>query len=155
MAIVEKIYLATSSQTAPSAVQSAELVAYAGIKGDRYYQPQQALEGYEPTLRKEDVTLISAEQIERFNEITGLRLAYGDFRRNILTRGIDLNAYIGKELRIGDCVLYGVELCEPCRSLAKALTPLVFPHLVHKGGLRCAVIKSGTIRAGQEIVSAP
>lgn len=151
MANIEAIYIAPKNKEEMLSVKTVEAVSHSGLKGDRYYCPQQSLPHAQQQYRKEDLSLIAAEEIEAFNAATGLALPFGDFRRNLVTRGIDLNAYVGKRMRIGDCIVMGIELCEPCRTLAKQLTPLVFPHLVHKAGLRCAILQSGHITVNAQI----
>ena len=75
----------------------------------------------------------------------------GDFRRGVITEGIDLNALVGKTFMVGDVRVYGAELCEPCAYLASITTQAVLPGLVHKGGLRGRILDSGTLSVGDEI----
>jgi MOSC domain-containing protein YiiM len=71
-----------------------------------------------------------------------------------VTQGVRLNQLVGKEFTIGDVRFYGVELCEPCGSLGKALandslTPAqVVKAWVHSGGLRANVLSTGILRLG-------
>ena len=37
--------------------------------------------------------------------------------RNLLTRGVDLNALVGKRFRVGALECRGIELCEPCATM--------------------------------------
>ena len=116
-----------------------------GIEGDRNYLPQQSLNMDVAVRRKEDITLISAEELDAFNKQFQLAIPYGEFRRNIVTRNIDLNALVGKRFRIGSVLCEGMELCEPCSKLARTVNRLVLPHLVHRAGIRAAVITSGKV----------
>ena len=50
----------------------------------------------------------------------GIEITAAESRRNVLTRGIDLNALVGKRFRVGDVECVGVELCEPCKHLESA-----------------------------------
>ena len=65
-----------------------------------------------------------------------------------------MNALVGKEFVVGSVRLRGVELCEPCMGVGKAMatesvTPsAVIKYMVHRGGLRADVLTSGTIAAG-------
>ena len=79
---------------------------------------------------------------------------YGDFRRNIITSGVDLNALVGKEFLLGNVLCKGTELCEPCAFLAATVHRAVLPELINKGGLRATVLSDGEIGAGSEIKSA-
>ena len=74
-----------------------------------------------------------------------------------LTRGIDLNALVGKPFTIGDVQCLGQRLCEPCAHLerltAKAGKPGTLRALIHKGGLRADVLNDGEIRVGDDITA--
>jgi MOSC domain-containing protein YiiM len=137
---------------APAQAQTAlELEAGHGIKGDRYFLPQQSLDMDANVKRKEEVTLISADELDAFNSQFQLTIPYGEFRRNIVTRNIDLNALVGKRFRIGSVLCEGMELCEPCSKLARTVNRLVLPHLVHRAGIRAAVLESGQVVLGDSI----
>ena len=148
---VIEIYIATQSDAPVEPQASAQLEAGQGILGDRHFLPQQALAMDDASRRKEDISIISADELDAFNAQFELSIPHGDFRRNIITRGIDLNALVGKRFRIGTVLCEGMELCEPCSKLAKNVSRLVLPHLVHRGGLRAAVIESGQVVPGDTI----
>jgi MOSC domain-containing protein YiiM len=59
------------------------------------------------------LTLIGAEVVE---ELTArdARLDFASTRRNLLTRGIDVNALVGRDFRIGHVRCRGLRLAEPC-----------------------------------------
>ena len=44
----------------------------------------------------------------------GHRLEYAKARRNIVTRGVDLNTFVGQRFRVGDVECIGRRLGEPC-----------------------------------------
>src|SRR5207247_10334832 len=69
--------------------------AGAGPVGNRHFYA----DGNAPPGRA--VTLIAAEGVEAFVEETGISVAPAETRRNVLTRGIEVNALVGKRLRIG------------------------------------------------------
>ena len=83
------------------------------------------------------------------------RLAPEEARRNVVTRGVDLNALVGERFRIGDVECFGQRLCEPCAHLerltAQAGKRGTLRALIHKGGLRADVVSDGTVRVGDEI----
>ena len=74
-------------------------------------------------------------------------------RRNIVTRGVALNHLVGQRFVVGDAVLRGIELCEPCGHLAKVVSSAFSRALVHRGGLRCEIVHSGRARPGDRITS--
>ena len=79
------------------------------------------------------------------------RLAYAEARRNVVTRGIDLNALVGRRFRIGEVVCAGQRLCEPCAHLERLTTKGVLRGLIHRGGLRADVLNDGRIEIGAVI----
>jgi MOSC domain-containing protein YiiM len=99
-----------------------------------------------------DLTLIAAEALEGLREDTGIELAGHDTRRNVLTRGIDLNALVGRRFSVGEVEAVGLELSEPCTKLQRLSgEPGVLRGLVHRGGLRADVLKGGQIRIGDAV----
>jgi MOSC domain-containing protein YiiM len=81
-------------------------------------------------------------------------LAAAESRRNLVTRGIDLNAVVGREFTIGSVRAFGQRLCEPCVHLQRLTRPGVVAGLVHRGGLRADVLTDGEIRLGDTIADA-
>jgi len=73
-------------------------------------------------------------------------------RRNITTRGVPLNHLVGRRFRVGDVVLEGRRLCEPCEHLQSLTKPGVLKALVHRGGLRADIVVGGTIRLSDPIL---
>jgi MOSC domain-containing protein YiiM len=121
-----------------------------GLEGDRYAEH---LGTYSDTPGSgREVTLVASEALEAIEREQGIHLAPGESRRNITTRGVDLNALVEREFRVGDVVLRGTRLCEPCEYL-QGLTGQdgLLKALVHRGGLRCDIVRGGTIRVGDKI----
>jgi MOSC domain-containing protein YiiM len=126
------------------------VVAGAGIIGDRYYGSEQRHPG-------QNLTLIELEEIDSFNSRNGAQIALTDPRRNIVTRNVRLNALVGKEFIVGSVHLRGIELCEPCSTLAKHLAAsgltkrAVVREFTHRAGLRADVVSSGRIMVGDTL----
>lgn len=148
---VIELHTAARKDAPAEAQTKMRLEAGHGIAGDRYFLPQQSLEMGTQVQRKEDLTIISADELDAFNQRFELTIPFGEFRRNIVTRAIDLNALVGKRFRIGSALCEGMELCEPCSKLARTVNRLVLPHLVHRAGIRAAVIESGEVVPGDTI----
>ena len=109
-----------------------------GIVNDRYYKNFK--ENYE------QVTLIESEKIDDFNKKIRKIIDYKDFRRNIITSGIDLNKTINKKIEINNVILRIHELCQPCRYLQKKLgIKNLVSLLAFKSGVRAEIIKTGEI----------
>ena len=149
-AVVESIHIGEAGGASMTEIAEARLVAGQGIVGDRYYGETGTFSQDLPDPDHE-LTLIAIEEIEAFNAATGRSLGAGELRRNVVTRGIDLNALVGKEFTVGTVRVHGIRLCEPCSYLASLLGPDILPALVHKAGLRAGIVEGGTIRAGDRL----
>ena len=149
---VERIFVRQSSVESQTEYERVEVVAGAGIKGDRYFDRRD-----EPG---QNITLIEAEEIESFISEYQRAPDLSISNRNIVTRGVRLNDLVGKEFMVGDIMLRGVELCEPCLGLGKALASPELPaaqvvkRLLHKAGLRVDVLSSGSLACGAKITNA-
>ena len=149
---VEAIVVAPDAEAAMLAVRSATARAGRGLEGDRYAARRGTFTNVHG--RGHDLTLIEAEVLEALG-LPGGALAPEDARRNLVTRGIDLNALVGRRFRIGEVECLGQRLCEPCAHLerltARVGKPGVLRALIHKGGLRADVLTDGEVRVGSEI----
>ena len=125
-------------------VNQAILKRNKGIINDRYYENF--------TKKYEQVTLIESEKINDFNNNIKSKFNYKDFRRNIITTGIDLNKMINKKIQINNVVLKIHQLCQPCRYLQNKLSvDNLVKLLTNKGGVRAEIIQSGIISTFDEI----
>ncbi len=148
--VVLSIHISPKAEAAMIGVESVHAEPGRGLEGDRYFEHTGTYSETPGTGR--DVTLIASETIAAIERESGIKLAAGESRRNITTRGVDLNALVEKEFRVGDVVLRGMRLCEPCEYL-QGLTGKdgLLPALVHRGGLRCDIVSGGTIRIGDKV----
>lgn len=147
---VQHIHLAPTAEANPTPVNSVRAEAGLGLEGDRYHAQLGSFSGDGRSGR--EVTLIASEAIEALKAEFGVTLAPGQSRRNITTFGIDLNEFVDKELRVGEVVMRGMRLCEPCQGLEDYIgQPNVIKGLVHRGGLRCEIVSGGIIRVGDEV----
>lgn len=120
-------------------VAEVECVAGHGLRGDRFF-------GYKADY-KGQVTLFAAEVFEGL--CAELRLsgaAPAALRRNLVVRGGDLNALIGKEFELQGVRLAATEECRPCYWMDQALGPGAEAWLKGRGGLRCRALTSGWLR---------
>lgn len=148
---ISALCLSPSKSTPMQIVGEIDVVAGTGIVGDHFFSAEQRYPG-------QNLTLIEAEEVEAFNARTGKQLAPTDPRRNIVTRGVRLNELVGKTFTIGTATLRGVELCEPCKTLAGYLSGPdmsktdFISQFLHRCGLRADVVVSGRIRLGDQVV---
>ena len=125
------------------AVSSVRAIAGVGLEGDRYatgsgeYSPDPKVDRH--------ITLIAAEELERLADHFDIELEPGETRRNVTTRGIDVNALVGRRFRIGTVDCEGTRLCEPCTYLQGLLGKPVLEPLVHRAGLRARILTDGEI----------
>lgn len=119
-----------------------------GLEGDRYFEGRGTFSN--TYARGHDLTLIEAETLDELALPDG-PLAPEEARRNIVTRGIDLNALVGKRFRIGDVECFGQRLCQPCAHLERVTDRTLMRQLAHKGGLRADVLSDGELRVGDEV----
>ena len=125
-------------------VKSIDVLANKGIVGDRHFN-----EYNDPYCQ---LSLIESENIDYYNTKYGLNIPYTDFRRNVITKGINLNNLIGKKLQIGNVKVEGVDLCRPCKHLTEMLNQEnILKEFLRRGGLRCQILSSSTISIGDEI----
>ena len=148
------IYIA-GARTAPmTAVECATAVSGTGLLGDRYAAKAGTFTPRSDRIRGYDLTLIESEVLERAALPDGTGLTPEESRRNIVTRGIDLNALVGREFTIGSVRAVGQRLCEPCVHLQRLSRPGVVKALAHRGGLRADILTDGEIRVGDAIEAA-
>ena len=148
---VELIALATRATGDMHAVEHANAIAHRGLDGDRYADKAGTFTPAKATIRGYDLTLIQAEVLDTLAPPGGTRIGYADARRNIVTRGIDLNALVGRRFRIGNVECLGQRLCEPCSHLERLTTKGALRALIHQGGLRADVLSDGRITTGTTI----
>ena len=140
---VEAIHLAQAEGEPMRAVGRIRLVAGVGIEGDRYATGRGHFSKSPGTGRA--LTLVEAEALE------SVALQPADARRNVITRGIELNALVGRRFRVGGVLCEGTRLCEPCTYLEGLVKKPLLEALLHRGGLRADVLENGEIRVGDEV----
>lgn len=148
---VVEICVAETSQSPMENLYVAELIKGRGIVGDRYFSGRGTFSRKLAGLPDKEITLIESEQVDEFNRMLLCHWKYRDFRRNVVTRGVDLNALEGKEFYIGDVRLRGIRLCEPCTHLGNKLGEEVVRAMVHKTGLRAQILHNGVIQVGDHV----
>ena len=144
MAEVYKLGITGDNNKKIQEVDSIEVVANKGVIGDRHFKDYN-----DPYCQ---LSLIESENIDYYNTKYGLNISYVDFRRNIITKKIQLNDLIGKNFFIGKVQVEGIDLCRPCRHLTEMLNQEnVLKEFLRKGGLRCRILTSSKISVGDKI----
>ena len=116
-----------------------ECVAGQGLFGDRFFGFKENYPG--------QVTFFAAEvfaEVCRQLGVTGK--SPGVTRRNLITRGVDLNSLIGQEFEVQGVRFAGVAECSPCHWMNAAIAPGAEAALHGRGGLRARVLTDGWLR---------
>ena len=126
--------------------ETIEVIASKGIIGDRYFHDFNG--------DREQITLIESENIDYYNKNFNTNFNYLDFRRNIVTKDIELNDLIGKTINVGKIKLKVNYLCRPCKNLQNRLGQSnIIKEFLKRGGLRCEILNSGFINVGDKIIN--
>jgi len=124
------------------ALPALTLVAHRGVEGDRYHAHRGTWTGWPDA----QVTLFDAEAADEIG------VPVLELRRNIITRGVDLDALIGKRFALGDATLEGVRVCTACRYLERQLDrPDIVGALEGRSGLRARIVAGGRVRVGDTV----
>ena len=141
---VEALAVAGSAGEPARLLQAVRALAGRGLEGDRHVEGT----GTFPSgLPGSSLTMIEAEVCESFEP----PLEPSQHRRNVITRGIYLNALVGHEFTVGDVLCRGMRLCEPCTVVQRYAGRPVLRALVHRGGLRADILRDGEIKVGDPV----
>lgn len=142
---VEAILVAPAAEQPLRRVESAQAVAGRGLEGDRYHDRRGT---FGPDGLGYELTLVDAGVLD------DVGLAWEDARRNVVTRGIDLNALVGCTFKVGGVICVGRRLAEPCAHLERLTRPGLMRPLVHRAGLRADIVAGGVISVGDAVEAA-
>jgi MOSC domain-containing protein YiiM len=146
---VSSIHIAFAGAAPIISLVEIQAVAGKGLEGDRYYLQTGTYSKTPGTGR--EVTLIEIEATEALRREYGIDIDAAQTRRNIVTRGVALNHLIDRDFAVGEAVLRGTRLCDPCAHLEKLTVKGTMRGLIHRGGLRADVVRGGIIRVGDVI----
>ena len=144
MGKVIQIGIAKNKGGKTESVNSIDAIKGKGLLGDRKFKDDND--------KKSQLTLIQMENIQHYNEISNTSINPLEFRRNVITQGIDLNGLLNKEFFVGKIKVKAHDLCRPCKYLENLLNQENFvKSLTNKAGLRCEILTSGKIFVGDII----
>lgn len=150
---VVSIHVAPTAEAVMRSLPEVRAVAGRGLEGDRYFDETGTYSRHQSPDRQ--LTLIEGEALEALGRDYQTKLSPGDARRNLVTQGVPLNHLVGRTFRVGEVLLRGLRLCEPCGHLARLVQTDVVPGLIHRGGLRAEILSTGMIRVGDTLAEAP
>ena len=121
-------------------VPAIECIAGRGIRGDRYFDFQEDYKG--------QITFFSLEVFEDLCAALELHdCSPAAARRNVITRGVDLNELIGREFEVQGVCLYGTQESAPCYWMDGAFASGAKEFLKGRGGLRAKILSDGELRS--------
>jgi MOSC domain-containing protein YiiM len=120
-------------------VNEIQCVVGEGIEGDRYFGFSENYKGQITFFAEEvyDELCLKLDVWDRLPEV---------FRRNVITRGVNLNDLIGETFEIQGVQFRGTEECRPCYWMERAFGPGAHTALKGNGGLRVAIVRGGVLR---------
>lgn len=110
-----------------------------GIRGDRFFDHKENYKG-QITLFADEVYRALCEKFQVRDKPPSV------FRRNVITRGVDLNSLTGTEFEIQGIWFSGVEECKPCYWMDQAFHAGAEAALKGWGGLRARILSDGVLR---------
>jgi hypothetical protein len=147
---VEGLAVAPAAEADMRLLEVASARAGRGLDGERYAAGVGTFSPRADRRPGYDLTLMAAEVLDEL-VAAGHTADFAATRRNVLTRGIDVNALVGRTFRIGDVLCEGRRLCEPCVHLDRLSGPGLLRPLIHTGGLRADILTDGELRLGAPI----
>ncbi len=120
-------------------VNEVHCLAGRGLNGDRYLDHKPDYKG--------QITFFAYEIYDMLSEKLDCRgKSLGVFRRNVITRGIDLNSLVGVDFEIQGVRFKGMQECTPCRWMDYAFCPGSHKALIGNGGLRAKILSDGYLK---------
>lgn len=121
------------------AVAEVECVAGRGLVGDRFFDYKSDYAG--------QITFFAEETYhDLVATLTAPPRDPSVFRRNALTRGLDLPSLIGHLFTLQGVTFLGVTEAKPCYWMDQAFAPGAEAALRGRGGLRARILTSGRLR---------
>lgn len=148
MGSVQDIFISFQGGASMTRVEQTEALAGQGLRDDRYCNRI----GYYSGTDECQVTIIGAEDLEEIEKSTGVAVSEGQHRRNIVTRGVNLEELRGQKFQVGEAVLEYDRPRPPCSYIQSITEPGMTKALVNRGGLCARVVKSGVIREDDTVV---
>ncbi|MGE5074163.1 MAG: MOSC domain-containing protein [Anaerolineae bacterium] len=146
---IVSIQVASAASAPLASLQQVNVVAGMGLEGDRYYTRTGTYSKKHDESR--EATFIEAEALEALLRDYHVEFSGAESRRNFTTHGVALNHLVGKEFHVGTAVFLGIRLCEPCSYMEQTSGKQARAGLVHRGGLRAQILRSGLVRVGDQI----
>ena len=132
-------YGQTAGEHATISVPQVECIASKGLIGDRFFDYRDDYKG--------QITFFAWETYEELCRRFGVTDKNpGVFRRSVVTCGVDLNEWIGKQFEIQGVLFEGTQEASPCSWMNYAFCEGAEAALKGRGGLRARILTDGILR---------
>jgi MOSC domain-containing protein YiiM len=123
-------------------VSQVECIAGKGLVGDRYFDHKTDYKG--------QITFFAWETYVDLCRRFGVADKNpGVFRRNVITRAVDLNLWIGKEFEIQGVLFAGTQESAPCSWMNQAFCEGAEAAMKGRGGLRARILTDGLLKVDE------
>jgi hypothetical protein len=127
-------------------VSEIECVAGKGLFGDRFFGFKENYKG--------QVTFFSDEVFTDVCRKLGVNDKSPEVtRRNIVTRGVELNSLVGRRFVVQGIEFEGMAECSPCHWMNEAIAPGAEAMLHGRAGLRARILSDGVLRVDGALIS--
>ncbi|WFU42897.1 hypothetical protein QA640_10860 [Bradyrhizobium sp. CB82] len=100
------------------------------------------------------LTMFEVETPVAIKRDCGIGLGPEEHRRNVTVEGVPLNHLIDRQSWLGETLLQGTRLVDPCSHIEKVTGKAIARHLINRGGLYCKIVQGGVIRIGDTVRNA-
>lgn len=145
------IYISPNKAEPMQSLEQVRALSGVGLEGDRYALGLGTFS--KKSLKIRHVSLVGREAIVAANEAAGTGFTPAETRRNLVTEGVDLNELVDRLFTVGDILMFGVELCDPCSHPSNLSGKPGFKDAFYnRGGLRAQIMSSGLITLGDSVI---
>lgn len=142
MGEVVSIHIVRNRNGAAESLERARVLINYGLEGDWRSHRN----------RSGQLTLIEAEALEEVVRRLGHPVPDGASRRQVVVRGVRLNDFIGRRVRLGAVRVFVETACDPCSRMEATIGAGAQAALEGRGGVRCHVLVGGELCVGDPIV---
>ena len=145
--ILTDIFVAQQAGSPMRPVASIEAIVGSGLAGDRYATGR----GHWKRVDGCQVTLVTEEDLLKAQKRSGISWSDGQHRRNLVVRGIPLDAFRQRRVRIGQVLFEFHRLRPPCGYLDRLLRADVGKSLGKGAGIALKVVRGGVLQVGDRV----
>jgi MOSC domain-containing protein YiiM len=132
-------------------LSAADAVTGEGLVGDRYYRGS----GHWHPVESCQVTLLSADDLERAHRRLPVALNHGEHRRNLVISGMRTKALEGRRFRIGTVRFEYWKPRPPCGYINQVTGENMARALGRNSGVCLLVLEGGRLEVGDAVMLEP